>query len=321
MRLAPYVYSWGNRNPAYSISSLVDAYSKFGVTYATIAFIVSGVYISDTQIGDMFIKDIKDYIKMGGTPILSFGGAAGTYVEEAMDDEALFNFISDLLKKTGIWSIDWDIEGASLPKTWLTTKRNKCINRLQKTFPGLYVSFTLPVMPDGLTWDGVTFMDQVKKDGVTWDICNLMTMNYGVPSMNGKSHGQCAIQAAMSVMTQVGCGSNKIGICPMIGVNDDGTTFGLSDAKMVADYVYQNGVGLISYWAFQRDQPGSGNLGLYSGVNKGLGDFFIAFNNGVGTPAPTPKPPVPAPVPGPQPVPSFTCPNCYKGLKLNLELK
>lgn len=277
MRLSPYVYDWGNRNAAYSISTLVDGYHKLGLKYATIAFITSGVAVSDTSISDMFIQDIKDFIQLGGTPILSFGGAAGTYVEDSMEDDALFHFISDVLKKTGIWSIDWDIEGSTLPKDDLTAKRNKCIKKLQSEFPGLYVSFTLPVMPDGLETNGLAFMNHVKQDGVKWDICNLMTMDYGAASMNGRSHGECAVQAAMSTMTQLECGADKIGICPMIGKNDDGTTFSLEDAKHVSDYAHQHGIGLISYWALQRDQPGSGDLGLYSAVNNGVGDFFKIF--------------------------------------------
>ena len=38
-----------------------------------------------------------------------------------------------------------------------------------------------------------------------------------------------------------------MGMTPMIGKNDDGSTFSLVDAKTIADFVKANGIGLLSY--------------------------------------------------------------------------
>ena len=39
----------------------------------------------------------------------------------------------------------------------------------------------------------------------------------------------------------------------------------------------QKKLGLVAFWAINRDQPGSGSLGLYSGVNGGNFDFHNVF--------------------------------------------
>ena len=89
-----------------------------------------------------------------------------------------------------------------------------------------------------------------------------------------------------------------MGITPMIGKNDDGSTFTLDDAQMVANFVRQNGVGLISYWSFQRDRAqssnGSTNLASFSGVAQTDFQFYNIFKSSGGavaaaaTPAPAP---------------------------------
>lgn len=41
------------------------------------------------------------------------------------------------------------------------------------------MSFTLPVLPAGLTADGVKLLESCVKHGVRVDVLNIMTMDYG----------------------------------------------------------------------------------------------------------------------------------------------
>jgi len=51
---------------------------------------------------------------------------------------------------------------------------------LQATYPNLYVSFTLPVDPDGFgPSDAMTLLKSAKAAGVNINIVNIMTMDYG----------------------------------------------------------------------------------------------------------------------------------------------
>jgi hypothetical protein len=99
-----------------------------------------------------------------------------------------------------------------------------------------------------------------------------------------------------------------MGWTPMIGKNDDGTITTVDDTLKMATYCASKKCGLFSFWAIQRDQVGTGDLGVYSEINSTQFDFFNAVKQGLGstitpTPAPTPVP-TPAPLPAPVPSPS-----------------
>ena len=144
----------------------------------------------------------------------------------------------------------------------------------------------------GLPASAVELVRGAFKSGVVIDIVNVMAMNYGVPNMQGRSHADCTLIAFKNTHGQLkqifGYDDEKIssmiGLCPMIGKNDDSSTFTLNDATIVSRFAKQNEIGMLSYWALQRDQPGTGNLGLYSGVNVGVGDFFKEFNKSLTVP-------------------------------------
>jgi len=74
-----------------------------------------------------------------------------------------------------------------------------------------------------------------------------------------------------------------MGITPMIGTNDDGSTFTLDDARTVANFVKSNGIGMISYWSFQRDRAqatsGAGNLNSFSGVAQSNFEYHSIFKS------------------------------------------
>lgn len=50
---------------------------------------------------------------------------------------------------------------------------------MQAANPGLTVSFTLPVLPAGLTADGVRLLQSCVSHGVRVDVLNIMSMDYG----------------------------------------------------------------------------------------------------------------------------------------------
>src|SRR5262249_57981075 len=88
--------------------------------------------------------------------------------------------------------------------------------------PGLNISFTLPMLPTGLTADGINVLASAKHDGLNVDLVNIMTMDYGASVDNGGAMGVDAINATIATEKQLASLglSSKIGITPLIGVND-----------------------------------------------------------------------------------------------------
>src|SRR6185503_12630661 len=95
------------------------------------------------------------------------------------------------------------IEGSQLNNTTLNTKRNNVIKRLQATYPGLYVSFTLPVDPTGLPGNAMTLLRSAQSAGVVTSVVNIMAMDYGRDADQGRPMGDLAIMAANGTFNQI----------------------------------------------------------------------------------------------------------------------
>jgi hypothetical protein len=230
---------------------------------------------------------IKPIISAFGSDnvIISFGGAVGTELANSCGTvagtQAGYQAVIDYY---GVKSLDFDIEGASLGNAAITDIRNQAIAGLIKANPGLTVSYTLPVLPSGLTWDGNNLLKSAAKYGVKVDIVNLMTMDYG-PNFDGTIMGQHAINAAKAVTDQIKAAglTARVGITPMIGINDvQSEVFTIANAKEVLNYAKSNTntVGRLAMWSIARDNGGCvGSLSYgCSGVSQSEYDFARALN-------------------------------------------
>ncbi len=145
--------------------------------------------------------------------------------------------------------MDFDVEGGALPNTAANTRRAQAIAALQKSHPDLDVSFTLPVMPEGLTQDGVNLLADAKANGVRVDAVNIMAMDYG-PAYSDDM-GTYAEQAATATQAQLkdvlGLGEEEawkaVAVTPMIGVNDVVTEiFTVEDATQLVEFAKAKGL-------------------------------------------------------------------------------
>ena len=101
--------------------------------------------------------------------------------------------------------------------------------------------------------------------GVTISHVNFMTMDFGdnyggsplAPVVIGAlQDGHAQIMSLVPGISSAGAWA-MVGVTPMIGKNDDAEVFSLADATSLAQFAVNNGVGLVSFWSIDRDQPGS----------------------------------------------------------------
>jgi chitinase len=205
---------------------------------------------------------------------------------------------------------DFDIEGHQLKDVEGTARRARVLARLQAKYPDLYISISLPGWLLGFDPEGMNLLNTTVTAGVRIDMVNVMAQSFGVSNLRtmvpSNSVGEASLmtfRAAANQMTSIFRNKTQsqlyamMGITPMIGKNDDGSSFTLDDAQMVANFAKQNGVGMISYWSFQRDRAqaynGSTNLSSFSGVAQSDFQFYNIFKSSGGfvasasTPAPT----------------------------------
>lgn len=123
------------------------------------------------------------------------------------------------------------------------------------------MSFTLPVMPSGLTQPGVDLVADAKKNGVDISAVNIMAMDYG-PAFSDDM-GKYAIDAATATQGQIkgvlGLSDAEawktVAVTPMIGVNDVVTEiFKVDDAEQLVTFAKEKDLGWLSMWSSTRDK-------------------------------------------------------------------
>ncbi|MGW1377139.1 chitinase [Streptomyces sp. NPDC002446] len=288
---SPYVDT--SLSPAYD---LVGTAAKTGVKNFNLAFITSGGGCvpkwggAGELDGNPVAAQIPRLRKAGGDVRVSFGGANGSELGLACGsaDElaAAYGKVIDRFKLT---KVDFDIEGGALPDTAANTRRAQAIAQLQKKHPALDVSFTLPVMPEGLTQDGVNLVADARKNGVKVSAVNIMAMDYG-PSYDGDM-GTYATKAATATQGQIkkalglsdAAAWKAVAVTPMIGVNDvQNEVFKAEDAAQLVKFAKARHLGWLSMWSSTRDKAcpgGSGNSAqpTCSSIEQGPLDFTKAF--------------------------------------------
>ncbi|WP_329616111.1 cellulose binding domain-containing protein [Streptomyces brevispora] len=264
---APYVDT--SLYPAFDLAGTA---TRTGVKQFNLAFITSGgscapLWGGVTGLGDDHVaSQIGGLRAAGGDVRVSFGGASGSELAlncaSAADLAAAYGKVVDTYKLT---KVDFDIEGGALPDTAANSRRSQAIAQLQKSHPGLDVSFTLPVMPEGLTQPGVDLIVDARKNGVDVGAVNIMAMDYGA-SYSGDM-GTYAIQAATATQAQIkgvlGLSDadawKAVAVTPMIGVNDVSTEiFKVEDATQLVEFARTKGLGWLAMWSGTRDKECAG---------------------------------------------------------------
>ncbi|RZU37305.1 glycosyl hydrolase family 18 (putative chitinase) [Streptomyces sp. BK022] len=264
---APYVDT--SLYPAFDLLGTADA---TGVKNFNLAFVTDGGGctpkwggVSDLT-ADGVAAQIGALRAKGGDVRVSFGGASGSELATTCSSaDALAAAYAKAVDAFKLTKVDFDVEGGALPNTAANTRRAQAIAKLQATHPGLNVSYTLPVMPEGLTQDGVNLLADAKANGVRVDGVNIMAMDYG-PAYSGDM-GDYAIQAATATQAQIkgvlalseDDAWKTVGVTPMIGVNDVATEiFKVDDAGQLVDFARSKGIGSLSMWSGTRDKACDG---------------------------------------------------------------
>jgi len=219
-------------------------------------------------------RRIARYRERGGDVIVSFGGAANDELAVACaDDDELVDAYRAVVDRYDVTTIDLDVEGEALADTASITRRAQALATVQSTARragrDLSVWLTLPVAPSGLTSSGVFAVEAMLAAEVDLGGVNVMTMSYGASRPSGTTMAaavEASIEATRDQLDAAYRAADlpldaavlwgKIGVTPMIGVNDAVTdTFTLADARTLRDLARDRGLGRVSIWSANRDAP------------------------------------------------------------------
>jgi len=218
-------------------------------------------------------RDQIDAIRArGGDVKVSFGGASGIEIAQACSTVAATRAeYQAVVTAYSLRHIDLDIEGAASADRISIDRRSQALAQLQAANPGLRVSLTLPVLPEGLTADGFNVVRSARDFGVNIDVVNVMAMDY----YRSVDYGDAAVQAAQSLFNQLKSlypsRTNAqiwrmVGVTPMLGQNDDGRIYNQDDARQLVSFARTNHLGVLAFWEMTRDRNAC-NGALYRCTN------------------------------------------------------
>ena len=256
---APYMYIGAGDH--FQITECDDS---CGQKFYTIAFIIGDSHGQPAWDGrfamekNLYADEIKAIRGRGGDVIVSFGGADGTEIAISETNvaalEAKYQSVIDRYQFS--W-LDFDIEGDALTNSSANERRNIVLAELQKKNPGLIISYTLPVDPDGIPRNSRELLADAVAKGVKVHSANVMTMDFGSHFSNGKTMSDVSIASALKAHEQCGAISPdiQIGLTPMIGQNDEhGEVFTQNDAAVLMQWAKQKPwICSLSFWASNRD--------------------------------------------------------------------
>ncbi len=280
---APYVDT-----SLYPPLNLKTAARASGIRYFSLAFVLSGGGCNASWGGVTPVSSertiapqLKSLRALRGDALASFGGANGTELALACPSaESLAAQYQAVITKYKLQRIDFDIEGGAVGDSAANIRRGEAIAILQRSARAagrkLAVSFTLPVLPTGLTAEGFGLMRATIKTGAKVSIVNGMAMDYGdaaAPNPRGRM-GYYAIKVAGSLKSQLHRLYPKlttarlwamVGVTPMIGVNDTTSEiFTPSDASQLVKFAASKHLGMLAFWSAGRDRECPGGAKAYA---------------------------------------------------------
>jgi hypothetical protein len=263
---------------AWPTPSLTDMATAGNLKNFTLAFITASgckaMWFNAYDPRAAWSRDQIDAIRSrGGDVKISFGGASGIELAQACSTpaatEAEYQAVVDAYN---LKYIDLDIEGAAVAEPTTIARRSQALKLLQTARPSVRVSLTLPVLPEGLTADGLNVVRSARDAGVSIDLVNIMAMDY---QRSTGDYGNFAVQAAQSTFSQLkGLYPSRtdaqiwrmLGVTPMLGKNDDGGTYDQNDARQMVTFAKTNHVGMLAFWEMTRDRNAC-NGALYMCTN------------------------------------------------------
>ena len=247
-----------------------------------------------------FGSDIAEIQRHGGNVIPSFGGyTADTTNTEIADSctsvPAIAAVYESLITTYNVPRIDMDVEATSLTNTAGINRRNEAIAMTEawaaEHHRHIQFSYTLPTFPTGLPPAELAVLQNAIADGAKISTVNLLTFDYYfgtaqdmVADTEGAAAGLFGQLQALYPEASARELWHMIGVTEMPGIDDFGPdeTFSTADAVTILHWAHHQGIGLVSFWALQRDNGtcvGTKGAGACSGVAQPTWYFSHVFEH------------------------------------------
>jgi Glycosyl hydrolases family 18 len=244
--------------------------------------------------------DIAAIQAHGGNVIPSFGGYTADTTNTDIADSCtsvpdIAKVFESLITTYNVPRIDLDVEADSLTNPAGIDRRNQAIALTEAWAAAhhrqIQFSYTLPTFPTGLPAAEYGVLQNAVADGARISTVNLLTFDYYfgtqqdmVADTEGAANG---LFSQLQSLYPTATGRqlwHMIGITEMPGIDDFGPdeTFSAANAVTILNWARHQGLGLISFWALQRDNGGcvgTKGAGTCSGVSQPTWYFSHVFEH------------------------------------------
>jgi hypothetical protein len=281
-----------------------------GARYLSLAFLQTAASGSCTAYWDgdttepiapsSYGADIADIQAHGGNVIPSFGGYSADTTNTDIADSCtsvpdIAKVYESLITTYNVPRIDLDVEADSLTNTAGINRRNEAIALTEAWAAAhhrqIQFSYTLPTFATGLPAAELGVLQNAVADGARISTVNLLTFDYYygtqqdmVADTEGAADGLFSQLQTLYPTTPARQLWHMIGITEMPGIDDFGPdeTFSTANALTILSWAQHQGLGLISFWALQRDNGGcvgTKGAGTCSGVSQPTWYFSHVFEH------------------------------------------
>jgi hypothetical protein len=245
-------------------------------------------------------SDIADIQAHGGNVIPSFGGSTADPTDTDIADSctsvpAIAAVYESLITTYNVPRIDLDVEADSLTNTAGINRRNEAIAMTEAWAAAhhrqIQFSYTLPTFPTGLPSAELGVLQNAVADGARIAAVNLLTFDYYFGTQQDMVADTESAAAGLFTQLQSLYPTatsrqlwHMIGVTEMPGIDDFGPdeTFSTANAITILQWAQKAGIGLISFWALQRDNGGcvgTKGAGTCSGVAQPTWYFSHVFEH------------------------------------------
>ncbi|HEX3516092.1 MAG TPA: chitinase [Trebonia sp.] len=291
-------------------TDLATLAQQSGARYQSLAFLQTAASGSCTAYWDgdttqpiapaSYGADIADIQARGGNVIPSFGGYSADTTNTDIADSCtsvpdIAKVYESLITTYNVPRIDLDVEATSLTNTAGINRRNEAIALTEAWAAAhhrqIQFSYTLPTFPTGLPAAEYGVLQNAVADGARISTVNLLTFDYYfgtqqdmVADTEGAADGLFGQLQALYPTAPARQLWHMIGITEMPGIDDFGAdeTFSTANAVTILNWAQHQGLGLISFWASQRDNGGcvgTKGAGTCSGVSQPTWYFSHVFEH------------------------------------------
>ncbi|HEY1918885.1 MAG TPA: hypothetical protein VGH27_25215 [Streptosporangiaceae bacterium] len=298
---APYYEAYAAGNPLDQSRQSGDKYLSFAFLQTPAAGSCTADWNGSTTqpvAPRTFGYDIAQIQAAGGNVIPSFGGySADSTGTDIADSCTNVNKIAQAYEKVittyNVPRIDLDVEADSLTNTAGINRRNEAVAQVESWAKAngrsVQFSLTLPTTTTGLDAQETPILQNAIADGATISTVNLETFDYYIGTkQNMTADTKSAVNDTYAELQSLYPGDSStqlwgmLGVTEMPGIDDYGPdeTFLKSAAAGIEAWAQHKGLGLLSFWALQRDNgscPGTKGAGACSGLHQTKWFFSHTF--------------------------------------------